>query len=357
MIFLDANALYWYLGRDKLGIPSTQRVDEKALRAFLDNQTEKSLPSSVYMEIITHFINSPHKLKTICNFINDRDFKIYNNFPHYCFTPYESSCLATINNQQLSCYANQLLDRKIDIEVSFVVTFLETVRLLYLEYRRKRETTLTESQQTMLMYHTGKQLSESNVSKYKSVFKDTLEKGYIANNEAKTIKDCYVDALNEECVFINLFIELLKYYEDENANLIDILQTRYTELVATGFGIDDPEKKTMTNIVDELKQDGNYLAFAKEEIARIFTKKNFSSHQSKYIRDVMLTAWFERGQKLRKNDIFDMLCVSVLDCSIAVGSCILCDNRSRLISFDGTMKSFLQSKSPCSYQLIGRFEY
>ena len=54
MIFLDANAFYSYYGRSKLGMTS-EPVDEKRLKKYLDQQSEKSLPTSVYIEIMTHF--------------------------------------------------------------------------------------------------------------------------------------------------------------------------------------------------------------------------------------------------------------------------------------------------------------
>ena len=58
MIFLDANAFYSYYGRSKLGMTS-EPVDEKRLKKYLDQQSEKSLPTSVYIEIMTHFRNNP----------------------------------------------------------------------------------------------------------------------------------------------------------------------------------------------------------------------------------------------------------------------------------------------------------
>ena len=58
MIFLDANAFYSYYGRSKLGMTS-EPVDEERLKKYLEQQREKSLPTSVYIEIMTHFRNNP----------------------------------------------------------------------------------------------------------------------------------------------------------------------------------------------------------------------------------------------------------------------------------------------------------
>jgi len=65
MIILDANAIYWYIGREKLGIPSSQPVDQKKLCTFLDSTNQKCIPATVYMEIITHFRDDPSRLKMI----------------------------------------------------------------------------------------------------------------------------------------------------------------------------------------------------------------------------------------------------------------------------------------------------
>jgi len=68
-----------------------------------------------------------------------------------------------------------------------------------------------------------------------------------------------------------------------------------------------------------------------------------------------LEAWLERGQKLIKNDIFDMLCVGVLDKTERNPSLsILVDQNSYLISFDETMMKFIRNDSG-NAKLLDRF--
>lgn len=356
MIFLDANAFYWYYGRDKLGIPSPQKVDEVALRKFLDSRLDKSIPASVYMEIITHFRNSPEKLTGIVSFIISKNLKIYNNYQNCNITSKELTYVSFMGGTEILKYANIMKTKKIDIESSFAVLFFEIVRLLYLEYRKENIASLTEHQKGILSYM-SEQSSKENVSIYKNKFTETLEKGYEVNDEEKTLKDDYIDALNEQCVFINLFIELTLNYTNEEISLVDLLQTKYAELKANGFDLDSSGKETMKNIVDELRSNITYLNYAKERISNIFKKSKFTLHQSEYIRDVMLPAWLERGQKLRKNDIFDMLCVGVLDFKDNGNKCMFLDNASYLLSFDSAMKNYLSEKSKASFNLIKTFEY
>lgn len=87
--------------------------------------------------------------------------------------------------------------------------------------------------------------------------------------------------------------------------------------------------------------DSDFLKSAENEISDMFKRKGYSEHQAQYLK-MMLQAWLERGKKLVKNDIFDMLCVGVLDkieynpkLSILVNQC------PYLISFDETMMKFI----------------
>ncbi len=53
--FLDANAFYSYIGRRNLGLIESTHVNEAKLSKYLDSIREKSLPASVFIEIMAHF--------------------------------------------------------------------------------------------------------------------------------------------------------------------------------------------------------------------------------------------------------------------------------------------------------------
>lgn len=44
----------------------------------------------------------------------------------------------------------------------------------------------------------------------------------------------------------------------------------------------------------------------------MFLKHGYNRYQTDYLKEVMFNAWFDRAQKLKKNDIFDMLCAGCL---------------------------------------------
>lgn len=80
MVYLDANALYSYLGREKLPLESSVlKYDLTKLRQFLDLRSGVCIPSSVMMEIIVHFRNNPKSIKCILHFCNSKKIKVYNS--------------------------------------------------------------------------------------------------------------------------------------------------------------------------------------------------------------------------------------------------------------------------------------
>lgn len=96
------------------------------------------------------------------------------------------------------------------------------------------------------------------------------------------------------------------------------------------------------------------MKVAENEISAIFRRKGYSKHQADYLK-MMLEAWMGRGQKLIKNDIFDMLCVGALDkTEINPTLSVLVDQSSYLISFDETMMKFI-CKDEGNAQLINKF--
>ena len=71
----------------------------------------------------------------------------------------------------------------------------------------------------------------------------------------------------------------------------------------------------------------------------------------------MFTAWFERGQKLQKNDIFDMFCVGCLDhVNVKEQKLALIDTTSYILSFDTRMKGFLGNVRPTNLKIIEKLQ-
>ena len=131
MIFLDANAFYWYLGREKLfAKSSTAKHDVKKVNSFLDARSDKSIPASVFMEMIVHFRDNPDAIIKIVKFLEEKSITVFNNFPECCFTSDELTVLRLSKNADvLKLYANNLLNKKINIEVKHAYAFLQIVNI------------------------------------------------------------------------------------------------------------------------------------------------------------------------------------------------------------------------------------
>ena len=139
MIFLDANAFYWYLGREKIfSQPSTPKHDVRKCNQFLESRSDLCVPGSVLMEMIVHFRDNPNALTKIIKFREEKCINVLNNVHEYCFTPDELAFLQrTRNDILLKQYASKLLNVKISIEVKHAYIFLEIVSLLYVDYYLK----------------------------------------------------------------------------------------------------------------------------------------------------------------------------------------------------------------------------
>ena len=76
-----------------------------------------------------------------------------------------------------------------------------------------------------------------------------------------------------------------------------------------------------------------------------------------YFRNVMFKEWFDDGEKVRKNDIFDMFCIGALDVKDPsyVPSSVLEDTTTYLITFDKTMRSYIKDVNPYNDKIIEKF--
>ncbi len=81
MIFLDANAFYSYIGRRNLGLIESMHVNEAKLSKYLDSNREKSLPTSVFIEIMVHFRDDSSRLREILEFRLRKGLPLFNNIP------------------------------------------------------------------------------------------------------------------------------------------------------------------------------------------------------------------------------------------------------------------------------------
>lgn len=353
MIFLDANAFYSYFGRTRLGMSSSP-VDEKRLRKYLDVQKDKSLPTSVFIEIVTHFRNAPKLLKELLEFSQEKRILIYNNIPDYVISEDELTCVAFMDEIGLKHYADRLLENKIRIESKFTLLFFEITRDLYTHYRLEQTTELSKQNKKAILEY----ICKNGYKEYGKILEKKIQKklqsGYEDNDEKKILKDFYIQELNEACILTDVIIAACVACNNKEDDIIGVIQKAYQRELVLGM---DGYNSTMSCIVDTLTQNQQFLCLAKTNISEMFKKGNYTKTQRIYLRDVMFTAWFERAKKIEKNDIFDMFCVGCLDKEdVKKEKCILIDNSPYIISFDKTMKSFIGTIKKENLMLIEKIQ-
>lgn len=352
MIYLDANAFYWYYGREKLSMKSSvPTLKVKDLCDFLDSRTDKSLPASVLVEIIVHFRDCPETIKGILSFCEKKGIRIYNNIRDYCFSSDSLTIIQDMSSDILKQYANNLLDKKIEIEVYHTYSFLQIVSLLYAKYYLESCNQLTSEERNKILSYLGKASSKELKDDYFAQITSVLKSGYSDDKSQQYLKKEYIDLLVQNCVIFRMITDTAVKYLRNEQNLYAAMCKSAEEARNNGC----TDSNIMQTIVDTLTTDTVFLKLAEDEIPAMFLRKGYSKHQAEYLK-MLLQAWLERGQKLRKNDIFDMLCVGALDKSeINPQLNILVDQSSYLISFDKIMMDFICQNS-WNADLINRFK-
>lgn len=351
MYFLDANAFYSYYGRSKIGMSSAP-VNESALISLLDRHQKKGLPTSVFIEIVTHFRDNPLVLNDLLHFRYIKHMPLYNNIPDYVVDENEITAVHYMRETELKSYAMKVLERKIKIEVKFTKMFFDITRSLYAHYRLNEAfaSNLDDSKMDNFLRFLVKDLFKEGAEDFQNRLQSELENGYSNADEKRIHKNFYIDELGKACSVIDIWISGIKAYMKNDDDIISAMQTGYQEVKSRGLDCAD---STMHSIVDTLSQDTVFLNTAKSKIANMFSKGHYSKTQIAYIRDIMFPAWFERGQKLQKNDIFDMLCLGCLDYHEKLKpENVLIDNSSYIITFDERMKQFIGNVKPSNLALI-----
>ena len=233
MIFLDANAFYSYYGRSKLGMTS-EPVDEERLKKYLEQQSEKS-PTSVYIEIMTHFRNNPKVLQNLLEFRYAKGLPLFNNIPDYVVSEDEITSVAYMDQAALKNYADRLLKSKIQIESKFTLLFFEITKDLYAHYKLEMTDGLSQKNKDAILGYIGRVAYKEYQNLLEERIKVELQSGYDENKEKKVLKDFYIQELNEACVLTNIIIQGCVACKQDKEDIISIVQQTYQKSIESGL--------------------------------------------------------------------------------------------------------------------------
>lgn len=300
--FLDANAFYYYYGSRKLGQNDPPNIDVIKLRQYCDKVQNKALPSSAFMEIITHFKNSPCILSSIIDFIIINNITVYNNTITYMITDAELSLLPAMasNKKQLEDYIFKVLIAKKETEVSFSNFFLYEIVTLYTLFKIKQQSIIPSSDILhVLSFIYDKLIKRNNNSRAK--LHAAFDYGYEINDPEKVVKKAFVDCVGEICVKVDIMLEWIceSYCQNKEVDIEEVFERAY--LKATKSISQNPE---MDKIVKAIKKAQTECKSTVEQLSDVFDKR-FTQSQKDYLSQVLLPQWLLNGQKFQKNDIFD----------------------------------------------------
>lgn len=334
MLFLDANAFYYYYGSSKLGQNDPPNINITKLRQYCDNFSSKALPSSAYLEIITHFKDSQDILTDIINFIITNKFKIYNNTVTYNVTDSELSELPSIisNEEQLQQYVFKVLIAKKETEVSFSNFFLCEIVTLYTYFKIKQDAILpSDDILYALSFVYNKLIKHNNDSRAK--LHAAFDSGYEINDPQRVVKKVFVNCVGEICIKVDIMLEWIyeSFRQSKEVDINDIFEKAYSE--ATKSKSISPE---MDKIVKVIKNAQTECKSTVEQLSDVFDER-FTQGQKEYLSQVLLPQWLMNGQKFQKNDIFDFFWISCLDYISAIPECTQC------LTFDTKLRRFIKT--------------
>lgn len=354
MIFLDANVFYWYYGRDRLELStSDDKIDVKKLCQYLDVKKDKAMPTSVFMEIFVHFRSDAQKLISMRNFIIEKGFRLYNNLKEYGVEPEQLDILSLMTSHDIVKYANGLFNKKVEIESNYAYMFLSVLRELYLYYAMNEYSNFTdENKNSILQYIWVNVWREEKDPKIR--LKSALENGYKVDKPDQYLKEEYLKLLTEDCYLIKVILSGIDGVKKNEADLVNFIKQQLNEFKQNK---NVTHKTVMQHFAIVMSNDRNFLNYATNNISNSCIKVGMPKGQADYIAQQMLPAWLNRAQQIKKNDIFDMFCMNIYGCSYTPENTtnVLIDTSPYLLTFDTTMKKYIKNNKPNNYSIIEKF--
>lgn len=337
MLFLDANAFYYYYGSRQLGQNAPPNIDTIRLRQYCDKANNKALPSSAYLEIITHFKNSDNILKDIIDFIISNKFKIYNNTVTYNVSDTELSELPSIitSKERLQQYVFKVLLAKKETEVSFSNFFLCEIITLYIYFKIKQESIVpSDDVLPVLSFIYNKLIKHNNDSRVK--LHAAYDYGYEINDPQRVVKKAFVDCIGEICVKVDIMLEWIceSCRQKKEVDINDIFDEAY--LKATKSKSSSPEMDKIVKVIQKAQTECKSTV---NQLSGVFDER-FTQSQKDYLSQVLLPQWLMNGQKFQKNDIFNFFWISCLDHISQIPECTQC------LTFDTKLRMFIKEYRP-----------
>lgn len=356
IVIFDANAFYSYFGEDKLGtVEGIPNVDRDKLKKELEKE-KKYIASSAFIEILVRFKDDGNSLYQICKFMRRKNIGLLNNVydRSNSFSQKEFRYLLDhIRPDYLEKIAYKKIDAKASLESNYTIIFMLFI-FSSLLLSKKNEIKVTED---LLNDFKFEDCDEEKKDIREVLLARALKYGFVADYQKiqdelfKKIKSLYIDGEKK----------ISKEYKSEVMNIIEHYFFLYECCIDTINSIKDEQldidliieenKKKMESIKEDnkhiiavcsemLKKNKFDYLYYEENIKNILNK-TLANNQVSYIGDILLKSWIENGGQIKKNDIYDVQLLSIIDKENPEDSSVSKEDRF-LLTFDNKLKKFIK---------------
>lgn len=335
-IVLDTNAFYSFFGREKLGWDIGRKVYITELRSVcLSSNHRLYITSVTIFEMIARFQKKPDILKSLLDFTT-KNCEII-NIGIKNIESEKINALTRLSDNLLIKKSKKYVQHKIYTEAGMASRLLLLQLLIYINmyFTRAEKISIcfrnkTKDQQELIKSNLFDIVMfksyETEIKKIDAEFIDALKRGYAKESKTgksgiafKNIKNKFNELLCLKYLEITAFFEYV-FADDENNFEKKLLGEEFIEIMEKNNNIQallEGKEHINYKIMELIKdfEENTSTDFINEYITRYFFKyKNtsFSDSQIEYMGKLFLK-WNVNGAKYEKNDLLDMLFLSVLD--------------------------------------------
>lgn len=328
-VFFDTNAIYEYLEIDH-----NSKVNKEDFLKYIDTISKIHLPTAAILELLVKYRNNDEMLIKILTSISSSKFAIYPTKylaikSDFAIFKLKTESDITRNMVKIKEQINEFLRAKIADEAKFMLMFYKIISLIIVSLviqllidddaeRINALGQLTAAQK--IFYEVSNQL-----------FHEFLTDAYNDNDEKNMAKSLFDFQVMQNVSFI--------FYYFEDYNLSEDKKKRLGKLIKKFNEVRNQPIKVIKQLESAYKGEKWYL----DQFQYVLKQHNISTYYWQFI-DAKIQKWCLDGNKLRKNDIIDMIILTTLD-----------EPDSILITFDDGSYGFLKDKKHKSVEIIDLF--
>ncbi len=340
---LDANAIYNYYGREKLGLSNGVKYKKDRLTRLFDSHKLFITPC-VLLEVFTHFRNDINKLRDLLLFFLSKNINCLSIGEVIIDQSFIDDFVKCNDNSIRSQMINDILDKKIKTETNIAYIYCASIAgilsIFIIDDFCKKYNLPQFDAMNYKEYYNNIILAKNSFYRYK--LRNDLKHGYSINKEDIALKNSYDEVLKDYILEIENVTKKIAKDKGINHNFVkNPVLPQFNSLALNRF-----VARYFSNNIKNIK-------LYRDIFANSFATKNYPQVVLNYIKlkfDVYRT-----GTRYKKNDGYDSLFLVAYD-SIAVNSinafqkekkikglskCTL--ENLHLISFDYTLLRYIHT--------------